>query len=301
MRKGQEKILQYARKNDYSDGCLKVLSREDLTLRQLNSLLSLLYHCRDKDEKWVDIFTSIDDYELRRLITRYMINITAEELEQLSTREKICSYFSQNDVICSNLFDVEVVIMAGNHEYTAAFFSLAHSIYEMISDSVHAFEIFDTVKMIQKYLEYVSDYHDFLNGIDIEMLCRNNQINARYITDYIRKYKEDHRIFSLKNAKGIPEDIQQIDFHGYYTELRVNGFSRYVNYDLKAVFITYKPFSKVIISTDGTIKTNTWESKGKQLIFSNQTQEFIAGYETRKGFRYKPAQLKELVFCNQYL
>lgn len=93
MRKGQEKILQYARKNDYSDGCLKVLSREDLTLRQLNSLLSLLYHCRDKDEKWVDIFTSIDDYELRRLITRYMINITAEELEQLSTREKICSYF----------------------------------------------------------------------------------------------------------------------------------------------------------------------------------------------------------------
>lgn len=39
MRKGQEKILQYAHKSDYSDGCIKVLSREDLTLKQLNNYI----------------------------------------------------------------------------------------------------------------------------------------------------------------------------------------------------------------------------------------------------------------------
>ena len=308
MRKGQEKILQYAHKSDYSDGCIKVLSREDLTLKQLNNLLSLLYHCRDKDKKWIDIFTSIDDNELMWLIIRYMtknnVDISAEELKQMSTREKICSYFSQNGVICRNLFDVEVVMTIGNHEYTAALYNIANKIHDKLAEYGYRYAIFSMVKNIRECLEYVSDYQDFLDGIDTEMLCQNNQIDDNYITDYIRKYARNHAVFSLKNAKGIPEDIQQIDFHGYYTEIKTNGFSRNVNYDLKAVYITYKPFSKVIISPDGTAKTNTWESTEKQLIFSNQTHEFIAGYETKKGFRYKPAQLKELFFaisiCDTY-
>lgn len=301
MRKGQEKILQYAHKSDYSDECIKALSREDLTLKQLNNLLSLLYHCRDKDEKWVDIFTAIDDNELMWLIIRYMtgnnVDISVEELKQISTREKICSYFSQNGVICRNLFDVEVIMMIGCHDYTVALFSIANKIYEMVSDRVHTLEIFYVVKRLHKCLEYISDYHDFVDGIDIEMLCQNHCIDDEYITDYTREYTNNHTVFTLKNAKGIPKEIQQIDFRGYYAELKTNGFSRYVNYDLKAVYITYKPFSKVIISPDGTAKTNTWESTEKQLIFSNQTHEFIAGYETKKGFRYKPAQLKELFFA----
>ncbi|MDE7363736.1 MAG: PcfJ domain-containing protein [Ruminococcus sp.] len=299
MRKGQEKILQYAHKRNYSDGCIKALSREDLTLKQLNNLLSLLYHCRNKDEKWVDIFASIDDNKLMWLIIRYMtgnnVDISAEELKQMSTKEKICSYFSQNDLICRNLFDVEAVMTIGNHEYTATLFKLANKIHDKLAE--YKYVIFSIVKNIRKCLDCVSDYQDFLDGIDIETLCQNNQLDDQYMTDYIRKYARNHTVFTLKNVAGIPEDIQQINFHGYYTEITTNGFSRNVNYDLKAVYITYKPFSKVLISPDGTAKTNTWESTEKQLIFSNQTHEFITGYETKKGFRYKPAQLKELFFA----
>lgn len=298
MRKGQEKILQYAQKNDYSDGCIKALSREDLTLKQLNSLMYLLYFCREKDEQWIEVFTSINDYELMNLIRRYIlqksIEVSVEELKHMSSREKIYEYFSKDNVVCKNLFDVEVVMMIGWHEYTATLFGLADKIYETLFDRVHTLEIFNIVKRLHKCLEYISDYHDFLNAIDIEMLCQNHLIDDDYITDYIREYINNHTIFTLKSAKGIPKDIQQIDFHGYYTEIITNGFSRYVKYDLRAVYITYKSFSKVYISPDGTAKTNAWEGIEKQLIFSNQTHEFIAGYETKKGFKYKSAQLKEL-------
>lgn len=132
MRKGQEKILQYAHKNNYSDGCIKILSREDLTLKQLKRLMYLLYSCKEKDGQWVEVFTSIDDYELMKLIGEYSsrqdIEISVEELKQMSTREKICSYFSRNNVVCRNLFDVQVVMTAGFHSYTSALCSFADEI-----------------------------------------------------------------------------------------------------------------------------------------------------------------------------
>lgn len=132
---------------------------------------------------------------------------------------------------------------------------------------------------------------EFLNRIDINKLSKHKE---QYLHDYKCQFAFDNALFKLNSAKGIPKEIQQLDFHGYCTEIKENGFSRYVDYDLNALFITYKPFDKICIDQNGTFKTNTWKSTGKKIIFSNMTQEFITGYETKKGFKYKPTQLKEL-------
>lgn len=298
MRKGQKKILQYVRKWGYSNGCIKALSREDLTLKQLNSLLSLLHDCKDKDEKWINVFTGIDDYELMRLIVRHMsrdkANISVEELEQMSTREKICKYFSKNDMVCKTLFDVEVVMIIGYHDYTSALSNIATRIQDKLSEHVYEFIVFSTVKSIGECLEYTSDYQDFIDGIDMDKLCRNNCLNNDYLPDYSQEYAKKHADFTLNNANGIPKNIQIIDMHGYDAVLKVNGFSRFVNYDLKAIYIDYSSFNKVHIFPNGTIKTVHRNGVSKKLIFINKTQEFVTGYETKNGYKYKPAQLKEL-------
>ena len=130
MRKGQIKILEYAHKYGYSNGCIEVLSREDLTLKQLNILLSLLSYFKDKEDDWVKIFTSINDYELMRLIVRYYsfnedVDISVDELLHMTTKENICKYFSKENVICKNLFDVELMMTIGEHTYTTALFNFA--------------------------------------------------------------------------------------------------------------------------------------------------------------------------------
>ena len=112
MRKGQEKILENARNNGYNECSIKILSMEGMTLKHLNRLYHLLYFCKNKDDEWIYVFTSIDDFELMELILRYDskdgIDISVEELEQISTREKICKYFSKNGVMCNDLFETKL-------------------------------------------------------------------------------------------------------------------------------------------------------------------------------------------------
>lgn len=304
MRKGQEKILNDARRNGYGEGSIKILSREDKTLKELSRLYYTMAYCREQSEEWLDIYTSIEDYEIQRLIRQYMtkqkISLTVSELRKMATTEDILAFFSKDEIICKNTFDVEVIAETGYHEYTVFLMNIARKLYDLNIKQSYEYECDKTIAVIkilniinelQNYMSLSFDYKYFLNGIDINKLSEHKE---RYLNNYKRQFAFDNALFKLDSAKGIPKEIQQMDFNGYYAELRTNGYSRYVNYDLKAVFITYKPFSKVIISTDGTIKTNTWNSKGKRLIFSNKTQEFITGYETKKGFRYKPSQLKEL-------
>lgn len=97
MRKGQEKILKYACNQGYNNHCIKLLSREDLTLKQLKNLLDLLYCFKEESEQWIETYVSINDCKLMKLIGKYSSangsNISLEELKQMSSREKILQYF----------------------------------------------------------------------------------------------------------------------------------------------------------------------------------------------------------------
>ena len=304
MRKGQEKILNYARRNGYGEGCMKILSREDKTLKELNRLYYIMAYCREQSEEWLEVYTSIEDFEIQKLIKRYTtkqkVSLTIQELKKMTTTEDILAFFSKDGIICSSIFDVEVIVETGYHEYTALLVNIARKLYDLNIKQGYEYEcyktldilkIFDIINGLNDRISLSFNYKDFINGIDINKLSDQKD---QYLRDYECQFAMDNALFKLNSAKGIPKEIQQMDLHGYYTEINTNGFSRYVNYDLNAFFITYKPFSKVCIDQNGTIKTNTWNSTAKKLIFSNKTQEFITGYETKKGFRYKPTQLKEL-------
>lgn len=304
MRKGQEKILNDAQRNGYGEGCIKILSRTDLTLKELSRLYDVMAYCRDQSEEWLEVYVSIKDYEIQRLIIKYMtkqkILPTIPELRKMTTTKDILAFFSKEGIICNSTFDVEVIAETGYHEYTVFLIDIARRLYDLkmkqncehgYDKTIAEIEILNIIHELQDCISLLLNYKDFLNGIDINKLSEHK---GQYLYDYKRQFALVNALFKLNSAKGIPKEIQQMDFHGYDTEIKTNGFSRYVDYDLKAVFITYKPFSKVCIKQNGTIRTNTWDSTAKKLIFSNTAQEFITGYETKKGYRYKPTQLKEL-------
>lgn len=298
MRKGQEKILKRAADMDYNEYCIKVLSREDLTLKQLNNLLDLLYSFKEESEQWIETFVSIDDYKLMNLIEKYFskseTGISLKELEQISSREKICRYFSQNNIICKNLFDVELIMEIGYHNYTDALLEIANKIYGRLN-GYYEFTILSTVKEIGKCLEYISDYKDFLGQIDLDALCQTDGINNDYFHCCTASYAKIHSAFKLNDAKYIPSDIKTMDFHGYSASIEAKGFFRKVNFDyLQAVYITYAPYDRIDVLQNGDLRINTVNKYYKKLIFNNKTQEFISGYKTKNGYRYKPAQLKEL-------
>lgn len=304
MRKGQEKILNDARRNGYGEGCMKILSREDKTLKELSELYYIMAYCRDQSEEWLEVYTSIEDYEIQRLIKLYMTkqksSLTVSKLRTITTTEGILAFFSKDKIICKTTFDVEVILETGYHEYTAFLINIARKLYAMNIKQNYEFEcnktfdilkILNIIKELQKCTSLAINCEEFLNRIDINKL---SELKEQYLHNYKCQFAFDNALFKLNSAKGIPKEIQQMNFHGYCTEIKENGFSRYVDYDLNALFITYKPFDKICIDQNGTFKTNTWKSTAKKIIFSNKTQEFITGYETKKGFKYKPTQLKEL-------
>lgn len=301
MRKSQIKMLEKARRCGFGDGCIRALSREDLTIRQLDALMHMMYFCKEKDEQWIEVFSSINDYELRNLIGKYNLRkdteISVEDLKQMSTREKICSYFSRNDVICRNLFDVQVVMEAGFHSYTSALCSFAN---EISRSAKRVLNVFPMVKKISEYLEYISDYQDFLDGIDRKELCHEDtiddiyQIDNTYLQSYAETYARNHAPFVISDAQGIPKDVRKTDFHGYSARINAKGFSRFVSYYPNAVCMTYAPYSHVVVSRSGELKTET-DYKSRVLIaFFSKTQEFITKFRAGNSFRYRPAQLKEL-------
>ncbi len=233
-------------------------------------------------------------------MTKQKSSLTVSEMRTMTTTEGILGFFSKEEIICNNTFDVEVILETGYHEYTVSLLNIARKLYTLnikqnyeyeCDKTLNILKILDIINKLQDFMSLSFNYEDFLNGIDINKLSEHKE---QYLLDYKRQFAFDNALFKLNSAKGIPKEIQQMNFQGYYTEINTNGFSRYVDYDLNAFFITYKPFGKICIDQDGTFKTNTWNSTAKKIIFSNKTQEFITGYETKKGFKYKPTQLKEL-------
>ena len=135
MRKGQEKILNDARRNGYGEGCMKILSRKDKTLKELSRLYYIMAYCRDQSEEWLEVYTSIKDYEIQRLIKLYMTkqksSLTVSEMRTMTTTEGILGFFSKEEIICNNTFDVEVILETGYHEYTVSLLNIARKLYTL--------------------------------------------------------------------------------------------------------------------------------------------------------------------------
>lgn len=293
MRKGQIKLLEQSKAQKYSDGCIKFLSREDIALKQLNYWFYMLYYCKDESEEWINLFVSINDNDILRIIRNYHINhdISLADLKQMITIDRICKFFSDDKIICKNLFDVEFVIRIGFK--TPELLNIAR----VLKQSFEWFQILDIIEDFEKSLDCIDDYDNFFDKIQIDKTSDSSQIK-NYLNNYTKDYIYEHSKIKLNSALPIPDEIKALDFHGYSAQINIKGYARKVNFDSpNAIYILYQPYDGIYISEDGqiSIKQNDYSrKKTKKLIFCHKTKDFITGYKTKNDWRYKPTQLNEL-------
>lgn len=292
MRKGQIKLLERAKRWNFKEEFIDMLSSEDKTLKQLDDLFYVMYCYKNADKEWIETYFNIDNheiYDLIRLCKEKNIPITTTDLKQMTTVEDACTFFSKGDIICSSIFDIEVLLEIGYHSYSNKLLNIARllrgeNLENYLSDFRRDYRCKCLVKELSKSInERNSD--DILNELDIDSLNRNRE-------SYLEECIYNHSPIKIKSAKGIPEDIKKIDFKGYHTTIRHFGHSRYVNYSVNAIFITYNPYNEIIVDNGRHIPRS--DGKPKKLIFSYKTEDFITGYKTKSDYKYRPTQLREL-------
>lgn len=301
MRKGQQQLIEKARKNGYSDGCIAVLSREDLTINELDTAYHELWTFKNKYKEWAELFLSISNPEIRKILSIYASNsdyyrkrnylhcddISFDLLIKLSTEDGMCKHFSKGEIVCSSILDVDILLRIG---YTESAFEILKIVRkcEKYEDKYHLFRAVDTLKDIA---EKIPDYRNFFNSINSEGIMSQSM---DYIENQALEWVKDVLPFSLENADNIPQSIRNMDFQGYRGNMFVNGFHRDVNVGLTSMSIVYCPFYKVYFDENGNIGTSKQWEKSKKLIFFHKSEEFISAYKVKNTWKYKPVQLRDL-------
>ncbi len=293
MRKGQIKLLERAKRWNFKEEFIDMLSSEDKTLKQLDELFCVMYCYRNADKEWIETYLNIDNHEIDHLIGLCKVKnipITTTDLKQMTTVEDACSFFSKGDIICSSIFDIEVLLEIGYNGYSNKLLNIAHLLRENNLENYLPYSNSDyrCKHIVKKLLEFINERNsdNILNELDIDKLKDNCE-------SYLEEYAYNHSPIKIKSAKGIPEDIKRMDFKGYHTTIRHYGHSRYVDYSVNAIFITYNPYNEIVIDENDNHRTRS-DGKPKKLIFSFKTEDFIIGYKTKSDYKYRPTQLREL-------
>lgn len=301
MRKGQRQLIEKARKNGYSEGYISILSREDLTIRQLESVYNELWEFKNKDREWAELFLSISDPEIRKFLIKYAgssyyhrkeyrlhcDDISYELLKRLSTKQGVCDYFSRDGIICSSILDAEVLIRIGYIGPAPEILMLSRK----CSEYENKWRLFQVVDALKDVAEKMPDCCDFFKSIDSGEIMLSNE---NYIRDKALEWLKTKLPFSLKNADNIPQSVRNIDFHGYQGEVFVNGFHRKVTVSLTSTTIEYCPFDKVYFNKNGNVATAKQWKKSKKLIFFHNSKKFISAYKVKDSWKYKPVQLRDI-------
>ena len=68
MRKGQIKLLEKAKRWNFKEEFIDMLSSEDKTLKQLDDLFYVMYCYKNADKEWIETYFNIDNHEIYDLI-----------------------------------------------------------------------------------------------------------------------------------------------------------------------------------------------------------------------------------------
>lgn len=303
MRKGQIQILDRAKRYEYSDACIRLLSREDLTLKQLEQLSYDLVDCRTQnDPKWIDEFLRLTrrtdiGWFVHLYVGRHK-DVSYDELLRMQSSEQICELFSKENIVCETLLDAEFIIRYGYSENTSELLTIARRFYESYQASLKQddwrsdWSYWSRIdEIVQRYAE-LSDYPEIWTTIDFDAWSQSD--TRHYIENHIQNYFEENCPFQLKACKGIIKKIREIDFHGYKTTIEANGTSRFVKSSSKCLSISISPYSKVTVNPDGSFYTNVDHKHECHVLYFYAAQRFVTEYSTRSGSRYRATTLKDL-------
>lgn len=298
MRKGQLKILAAAKRNGYPKALMELLSQEDLTLKELRALDYKIWSVREYDVscEWIKLFCSIEDDMCRHIAKSYIEttgDLSVDGLKQFVSEETAIKAFSSKGVKCEDLLDVYFVICYGQKSYIKELMSYQRQVRAFDFDKnkkdyfwPHSF--CDFVENLVGFADKISDATKFISGLDVDSPVTID-------TDWhviIDKYLTTN-CFSLHDSNMIPEDIKNIDFHGYHAELKVEGYGRRVDICDKFMSATIGQFNKIFVNSSGGISTGSWYKKRK-FIFSFDTFDFIYGYFKKdNSIGYTPMKLKD--------
>lgn len=313
MRKGQIKILDRAKRWGYSDACIKILNDENYTIKELERIINLFYRYKAKDYEWLKALLSIDTAKYQgdeRLIYSYINaeldaerEVSAETIYCINTLEKLFSFLSKDNIVCTKYSDALVLIKFGYSELTPLLMEIAEIYYNSIFSDDNFIEHYRIHYGLSYFLDEITQtIANFDNPADFLMqIVQNEIVDISPYEEFKAEYIKELAPFNLLNADGIPNDIKQLDFKGYETQIKFNGYKRYVNQNDKAMYITCNPFCTIYVSKSGELftrgNTKNRDYKVQKLIYSYKDKAFIAGYAVRDGFRYRPAQLRDLFFA----
>lgn len=302
MRKGQVKILERAKHYGYSDACIQLLSRTDLSLKVLEQLSHSLYYCRmQNDSRWLNLYLQlIEKEDIGYLIRRYIMtneDVSYEDLKKMETADQLCSFFSVNDVHCESLIDVEFIMKFGYSEHTNQLLKIAHRLYdEYIACTLEAqrwrieWEYWNKIKVIVQRYSDLSDHNEIWDNISL------HEWNGAdyYLEDYIKNYFDTHIPFHLKTSQGLPKEIRDLFLYGYSARIQVKGNARFVGLSSKAMSFSVTPYYCVEIDTHGNFYVKSDSKKGRTILFFHDTQEFLTAFNTQSGNKYRPTTLRDL-------
>ncbi len=198
MRKGQEKIIESAKKHGYSNKHIEILSREDLTIKDLNFIFQVMNYTEDKEDDWIVSFMEIKDPTVQLIVFREVRRkhnefFTAINMKSMTTIDDFLTFFSKQGVVCKTTFDVDILLEIGYHRYTQSLIKLANSMREVILPDckfveLAELEVIDTIRIVQSYITD-ENFDEFIHGIDVNKLCVSDK-------SYLKKYNYE---FNLKN------------------------------------------------------------------------------------------------------
>ena len=299
MRKGQIKIIDRARRYGYSDACIEILSREDLTLRELENISYYLADCRKQtDSLWLAQYLRLAPKEdigwLVRLYVARTENVSYDALKNWDTTEQLFDFFSTDKVICQSLFDVEFIIKYGYSEHTSSLLVIAHRLYDEFAETLDDDwrSQWDCWRKIDQIVERFPEFSDYKEiWASIRFIDWNNEC---YLENHIKSYFAAHSPFSLKNCKGIPKAIADTDFHGYRAQLQVHGTARFIECNSKRLSFSISPYQSVEVDQHGNFYVKVDSRKERTILFFHDTQEFVTAYRTANGNRFRATTLRDL-------
>lgn len=295
MRKGQLEIIETAKRWGYSDIFIELLSQEGTTIKQLKTMLHRLYPFadKDKDREWAQMFQSVENGDLHCIIQNYRRkygDVDNNVLEHLTTVDKACAYFSGNGVLCEDLTDVMVVMQCSEYlSYMPDIFALSRAIRR--STSCDEYRLSSAIDDIIDSMGKLADPRPFMAKLEPECFCDNYIANREYVSNCYRRCFEE-LTFSMSAADDIPEDVKLIDLNGYSGRVDVSGFCREVLNNNGFVTMTMIPYDHVDIGKSH-VSPDLNRHRARRILFTRE-QDFVYGYNTKSGFKYVPARLRDL-------
>lgn len=298
MRKGQMQILKSAKLDDYNDACIQILSREDLTIRELKNLYYDLYIIRRCDKDYIYKFILLSD-NCRKFLHSYLSETSDFDisvLDKFSSKEKILNFYSDSEFICKSIDDAVLVLECGIDKVKAA-----DRICNKLSD------IFEKSYMPEfcrkSYLRFVSErlfnidyYAEFVDYLLKYKFSEASEecLSESYFEDCRSEFRKAY-FFNMESDFNIPDNIASIDFKGCAGHIYQRGVKIDVDYNDDFVVMKKRCYDKIYHNAyGGLFPADTYN--GVVLLFSYKTETFLKGYTKKSDDKshFVPAKLRDI-------